>query len=90
MNRYNSYYIQYEINIKEERINNADIYKYLLNDVVPLLEKYNIIHKVENNQTRQSNSKAWVLDVDLAELFKAEEDKSSKFYPFWNEVNQHE
>ena len=90
LNRYNSYYIQYEINIKEERINNADIYKYLLSDVVPLLEKYNIIHKVENNQTRQSNSKAWALDVDLAELFKAEEDKSSKFYPFWNEVNQHE
>lgn len=90
LNKYNSSSVQYEINIRNEKINNADIYKQLIDVIIPLLESYEIIRSIENNQTRQKNSQAWGLNVDLPELFKGEENPESKYYKFWKEIDEHE
>lgn len=85
--KFNKMTIQYEINIINERYlgNNTDM---IIDQIIPICEKYQIIESMETKQTRQSNTRAWHLIVDLEELFQFDgvivENNLSNF---WQEVN---
>lgn len=89
LNRYNKSSIQYEVNIKEEKINNSSIYDELMSDVIPMLLEYGIIEEVTNKNTRQVGSKAWKLKYELPEVYAAEEDSNSPLHQFWEIAQGH-
>ena len=63
----------------------------IINDIIPLLERYDIIEVRENRKTRQAGTRAWALKrYDISEVFKAEEDKGSILWHFWEEVKRHD
>ena len=63
----------------------------IINEIIPLLEEYDIIEVRENRKTRQAGTRAWALKkYDISEVFKAEEDKESKLWYFWEKVKQHD
>ena len=88
LNKYIKSTYQYESNIKEDPIYNSKNFDLIINEIIPLLIKYDIIEEKSNKNTLQASTKAWVLKkYDLAEIFKAEEDTKAELYKFWNEVN---
>lgn len=91
LNKYNTSTFQYEKNISDEQIYNARKRDLILYEVIPLLIKHNIIEEIVNSKTIQVNSKAWRLKhCNVPDIYKAEEDKTSPYFNFWQEVNNHE
>ena len=91
LNKYTTSAYQYEKNIKGEQIYNSRKKAVILDEVIPLLLKYEIIEDVVTNQIQQSNTKAWRLKrYSVQDIYKAEEDRSSDLYDFWKEVNEHD
>ena len=65
-------------------------YKTLVEEIIPLMTEYGIITEVHNKNTQQRSSRAWALNhYDISEIFKAEENKSSPLFRFWEIVNNH-
>ena len=88
LNKYIKSTYQYESNIKEDPIYNSKNFDLIINEIIPLLIKYDIIEEKSTKNTLQASTKAWVLKkYDLAEIFKAEEDTKAELYEFWKEVN---
>ena len=87
--KYNQQMIQYEKNIREDKYIGNDL-SLIFDDIIPLLEKYNIIGKVDTKASRQNKSNAWRLIVDIEELLKCDrEDNQNNYSKFWTEVNNH-
>ena len=65
---------QYEENLRgDDQVYYSMPYRVMIDDIIPLLEKYNIIKIIENKNSRQCTSRAWALDkYDLDEIYKAE------------------
>jgi len=85
--RFNKMIIQYEKNITEERYlgNDTDL---ILSEVIPLLEKYEVIELVDTKKARQAGSKAWRLKTKLDDFFKF--DGTNQKHPYselWNHIN---
>lgn len=90
LNKYSKTTSLYESNILQSPQYNYKNPDLIINEIIPLLEKYNIIELKENNKTRQAGTKAWILSkYDIPAIFKAEEDKSSALWSFWEEVKKH-
>lgn len=90
LNKYMTSSTQYEKNIKEDPIYNSRSYDLYVEDIIPLLEKYQIIREVKNNNSRQLSTRAWALDkYDLREVYEAESLSYSPLFNFWKEVNEH-
>ena len=55
------------------------------------MERYKLIHLVTNKNTIQKASRAWALnDIEISDIYKAEENPKSPLFAFWKEVNEHE
>lgn len=82
---------QYEKNLKEDPRFHTRYYQLYIDDIIPLMERYNILKSVSNNNTQQVGSRAWALkDYDLTTILQGETDTSSPLHKFWKEVNTHE
>lgn len=91
LNKYITSTYQYEKNIKDDPIYNSRRRDLIMDEIIPMLIKHEIIEEVENNKTHQTGSRAWRLKhFNVSEVYKAEEDKGSVLYAFWQEVNGHE
>lgn len=91
LNRYSKTTCLFESNIKQSPLFNFKNPDMIINDIIPLLEEYDIIEIRENRKTRQAGTRAWALkQYDISEVFKAEEEKGSKLWYFWEKVKQHE
>ena len=79
---------QYEENLRgDDQVYYSMPYRVMIDDIIPLLEKYNIIKIIENKNSRQCTSRAWALDkYDLDEIYKAEYNKDSPLFEFWEEA----
>lgn len=91
LNKYSKTTCIFESNIKQSPIFNFKNPDMIINEIIPLLEEYDIIEVKENRRTRQAGTRAWTLKrYDISEVFKAEEDKESKLWHFWEKVKQHD
>lgn len=82
---------QYEKNILEDPIYNSGKSDIIMNDIIPLLLKYNVIEECSTSNTQQTNLRAWRLKhIDVSDVYKAEEDSSSPLHTFWVAVHEHE
>lgn len=91
LNKYSKTTCLFESNIKQSPLFNFKNPDMIINEIIPLLEEYDIIEVRENRKTRQAGTRAWALKrYDISEVFKAEEDKESKLWHFWEKVKQHE
>lgn len=81
----------YEKNLKDDRIYNSRYYQLYVDDIIPLMERYNILKSVSNNNTQQVGTRAWALkDYDLTTILQAEGNPNAvSLYDFWKEVNTH-
>ena len=79
---------QYEENLRgDDQVYYSMPYRVMIDDIIPLLEKYNIIKIIENKNSRQCTSKAWALDkYDLDEIYRAEYNEDSPLFKFWEEA----
>lgn len=79
---------QYEENLRgDDQVYYSMSYRNMIDNVIPLLEKYHIIKEVHNNNTRLTSSRAWALDkFELNEIYKAEDDSTSSLFAFWEEA----
>lgn len=90
LNKYIKSTYQYESNIKEDPIYDSRNFNTIIEEIIPMLEKYEIIEERSNKNTIQASTKAWVLKkYGIADIFKAEEDPKSPLYLFWKDVNNH-
>ena len=90
LNKFLKSSIQYEINFQGDQEYYSFNHKVLSEEIIPLLEKYDIVEEVHNKNTIQRSSRAWALKkYSISEIFKAEEDSDSSLYMFWKEVNEH-
>ena len=61
-----------------------------MTEIIPLMEKYNIIRSITNKNVEWLDTQAWGLkDYDLHTILRAEEDPTSPLFEFWREVNAH-
>lgn len=82
---------QYEKNLRDDPRYHSEYYQLYIDDIIPLMESYDILKQVSNNNTQQAGSRAWALkDYDLPTILQAESDKTSHLYEFWKKVNTHE
>lgn len=90
LNKFVKYSIQYEKNFTEPDYLNGISASVILNEIIPLLEKFKIVEEVRNKNTSFLSSRAWILKgYDIEDVFSGEEDISSAMYPFWQEVYNH-
>lgn len=90
LNKYIKSTYQYESNIKEDPIYDSKNFDTIIEEIIPMLKKYEIIEERSNKKTIQASTKAWVLKkYGIADIFKAEEDPKSPLHLFWKEVNNH-
>lgn len=91
LNKFSKSTCLYESNIRDLPIYNFNKPDIVLNEIIPLLEKYGIIEERENKKTRQAGTCAWVLKhYDISEIFRAEDDLTHSLAGFWSEVKRHE
>lgn len=91
LNKYAQTGYLYESSVKAIRYNNTSNPSLMINDIIPLLIKYNIIKEVETKKTQRANTRAWTLSkYELSEVLVAEEDASRPLFAFWEEVRAHE
>jgi hypothetical protein len=85
--KFNKMTVQYETNIINDKYLGSST-SVLLDDVIPFCYENKIIELVENKLTKQTNTKAWRLLVDIEHLFKCDGDTSDHVYSkFWQKVN---
>lgn len=90
LNKYAQTGCLYESTIEAIRYNNTSNPTLMMNDIVPLLLKYDIIKEVSTKRTNKANVRAWTLNkYEMPEVFLAEEDKGADLYAFWEEVRNH-
>lgn len=91
LNKFNNSAYQYEKNLDEDPIFNARKSSLVLNEVIPLFERFDLIEEKETGHSKQMGSRAWALKkYDVEEIKKAEEQPKSPLYEFWRIVNEHE
>jgi len=86
--KFNKMTIQYEKNIVNEKYlgNDTDL---IINEIVPMCLKYQIIEVVETKKSKQMGSTAWRLTIDMEELFKHDGiEGNHPLTKFWKEVNE--
>lgn len=82
---------QYEVNFEDDQEYYSMPAKMLTEEIIPLMERYKLIHLVTNKNTIQKASRAWALnDIEISDIYKAEENPKSPLFAFWKEVNEHE
>lgn len=90
LNKFVKYSIQYEKNFSEPDYLKGISATTILEEIIPLLEKFLIVEEVKNKNTSFLSSRAWILKgYDIEDVFSGEEDKKSVLYPFWQEVYAH-
>lgn len=90
LNKYIKATYQYEKNILDDPIYNSRKANIIMEDIIPLLLKHNVIEEAATSNTLQTNHRAWKLKhVDVSDVYKAEEDKSSPLHAFWAAVHEH-
>jgi hypothetical protein len=88
--KFNSSTYQYEKDIEDE-ISFSGYSDIIIQEIIPILVKYNIIETKETKKSKQASSRAWRLIFrDIPAIFKSEEEKTSPLFDFWREVNSHE
>lgn len=86
--KFNKMTIQYEKNIVNEKYlgNNTEL---IINEIVPMCLKYQIIEVIETKKSKQMGSTAWRLTVDMEELFKHDGiEGNHPLTKLWKEVNE--
>ena len=88
INKFNTTTYLYEVDIlNEPHFNNTDT---ILNGVIPILEKYEIIEEKETKRTKQASSRAWRMTMkDIPDILIAENNESHPLNDFWVEVYNH-
>lgn len=87
--KYNQQTIQYDKDIIEEKYLGDDT-DLIVNEIIPLLEKYRIIQTIDTKKSRQMKAKAFRLLVNTDVLLKSDrEDIGGNYEAFWREVNNH-
>lgn len=90
LNKFIKASFQYEKNLMDDPIYYSKYYDVYIDEIIPLMKRYNIIKEISNSTSQQSGSRAWALkDYDLSTIFEAEENPQSPLYGFWKEVNTH-
>lgn len=90
LNKYAQTGCLYESTLETIRYNNTSNPSLMINDIVPLLIKYNIIEEVKTKRTTKAHVKAWTLNkYEISEVLMSEEDESSSLFKFWEEVRNH-
>ena len=90
LNKYAQTGCLYESTVETIRYNNTSNPSLMINDIIPLLIKYNIIQEVKTKHTSQANVKAWTLDkYEIPRVYLAEEDEKAPLFAFWEEVRKH-
>ena len=90
LNKYAQTGCLYETTVTSIRYNNTSNPSLMINDIIPLLCKYDIIQEVKTKHTSQANVRAWTLkNYEISDVFLAEEDEKATLFPFWQEVRSH-
>ena len=90
LNKYAQTGCLYESTVETIRYNNTSNPSLMINEIIPLLIKYNIIKEVKTKHTSQANVKAWTLDkYEIPQVYLAEEDENAPLFSFWEEVRKH-
>lgn len=90
LNKYAQTGCLYESTIETIRYNNTSNPPLMINDIIPLLIKYDIIQEVKTKHTSQANVKAWTLNkYEIPQVYLAEEDEKAPLFAFWEEVRKH-
>ncbi len=90
LNKFIKYSVQYEKNFTEPDYLNGISPDLILEEIIPLLEKYKIIEEVDNRNTSFLSSRAWILKgYNIEDVFCGEEDPKSPLFQFWQEVYHH-
>lgn len=90
LNKYAQTGCLYESTVESIRYNNTSNPSLMINDIIPLLIKYDIIQEVRTKHTSQANVKAWTLyKYEIPQVYLAEEDEKASLFAFWEEVRQH-
>ena len=90
LNKYAQTGCLYESTIETIRYNNTSNPSLMINDIIPLLIKYDIIQEVKTKHTSQANVKAWTLNkYEIPQVYLAEEDEKAPLFAFWEEVRKH-
>ena len=79
----------YKKNIEESSKYISNNSKMVIDEVVPLLEKYDIITTHTDSKTKQALTVSYGLNYEISEVLKAEDDKTSKLNEFWIKVKEH-
>jgi uncharacterized protein YjbI with pentapeptide repeats len=89
LNLYQRGTVQFESNILNDNTTYKQYKKILLEDVIPFLEKHQVIRETEKTKsTRQVLHRAWSLNVNLEDLLKGDgEMKDDNYYSFWQSVD---
>ena len=87
LNKYIRSNCLYESDIKTLKFLNYSNPDMVMTEIIPLLEKYDIVERRDNKRTRQAGTYGWALSkYDISEILLAEENKESALYKFWQEV----
>jgi hypothetical protein len=90
LTKFNTSTYQYERNIVEDSLYGKDR-DIIMHEVIPFLDRNNIITSKETKKSKQVGSTVWRLcEPNLSIILKGENDKSSEFYNFWDKVNKYE
>lgn len=86
--KFNKMTIQYEKNIINDKYLGSNSH-FIIHEVIPFCQDHKIVELIENKQTKQANTKAWRLLVDIEQLFKYDGDTSDHIYAkFFREANE--
>ena len=90
LNKYAQTGCLYESTVESIRYNNTNNPSLMINDIIPLLIKYEIIQEVKTKHTSQANVRAWTLyKYEIPQVFLAEEDEKAPLFLFWEDVRKH-
>lgn len=89
LTKFNTSTYQYEKDIRED-VSFSGISDIIIDEVIPLLIKHNIIELKETQKSKQANTRAWRLIYrDIPAIFQADDNPSSSLNKFWQDVNSH-
>ena len=90
LNKYAQTGCLYESTVETIRYNNTSNPSLMVNDIIPLLIRYDIIQEVKTKHTSQANVKAWTLyKYEIPQVYLAEENENDPLFAFWEEVRKH-
>ena len=62
----------------------------VIDEIIPLLVKYNIIKEHTDAKTKQAATTSYALKYEINDILKAEDNKKAELYQFWVEVKKHQ